>query len=61
MESSPQLYLLEIQRATAYILRRTEGVTLPAYLSDEDLRFAIERNFILIGEAMVLLRRNYPR
>ncbi len=24
------------------------------------MRFAVERNFILIGEAMVLLRRNYP-
>jgi uncharacterized protein with HEPN domain len=60
MEISPQLYLLEIQRAAGYILRRTDGRTLQDYLSDEDLRFAVERNFILIGEAMVLLRRYYP-
>ena len=60
MEISPQLYLLEIERAARYILRRAQGRTLEDYLSDEDLRFAIERNFILIGEAMVLLRRSYP-
>jgi len=60
MEISPQLYLLEIQRATTYILRRAEGKILQDYLSDEDLRFAVERNFILIGEAMVLIRRHYP-
>lgn len=60
MEISPQLYLLEIERAAKYILRRAQGMTLQDYLSDEDLRFAVERNFILIGEAMVLLRRSYP-
>jgi len=54
------MYLLEVEQAAAYILRRAEGRTVEDYLSDEDLRFAIERNFILIGEAMVLLRRHYP-
>jgi len=54
------MYLLEVEEAAAYILRRTAGSTVEDYLNDEDLRFAIERNFILIGEAMVLLRRHFP-
>jgi uncharacterized protein with HEPN domain len=54
------MYLLEVDEAAAYILRRAEGRTVEDYLNDQDLRFAIERNFILIGEAMVLLRRYFP-
>jgi uncharacterized protein with HEPN domain len=60
MERSPEAYLLKVEEAAAYILRRAEGRTVEEYLDDEDLRFAIERNFILIGEAMVLLRRYFP-
>ena len=60
MPRSAELYLLDMQKATNYLIRRTEGLALEDYLQNEDLRFAVERNFILIGEAVVLLRRNYP-
>jgi uncharacterized protein with HEPN domain len=60
MPRSAEMYLLDMQKAASYLIRRTNGLTLEDYLQDEDLRYAVERNFILIGEAVVLLRRNYP-
>lgn len=54
------MYLLEVETAAAYILRRADGLSVEEYLNDENLRFAIERNFIIIGEAMVSLRRHFP-
>ena len=52
------MVLLDMQKAANYLIRRTNGLTLED--QDEDLRYAVERNFILIGEAVVLLRRNHP-
>lgn len=39
---------------------KVEAASLERYLSDEDLRFAIERNLITIGEAMVCVRDHDP-
>ena len=60
MPRSAEMVLLDIQKAANYLIRRTNGLTLEDYLQDEDLRYAVERNFILIGEGLVLLRRNHP-
>ena len=60
MPRSAEMYLLDMQKAANYLIRRANGLTLEDYLQDEDLRYAVERNFILIGEAVVLLRRNHP-
>ena len=58
MPRSAEMVLLDMQKAANYLIRRTSGLTLED--QDEDLRYAVERNFILIGEAVVLLRRNHP-
>jgi uncharacterized protein with HEPN domain len=60
MERSPQLYLAEIEKWAEYLLSRAQNHSLEDYLSDLDFRLAVERAFILIGEAMVLLERHYP-
>ena len=60
MERSPQLYLSEIRSVTDYLLTRTRSTTREEYLHDRDLQFIVERGFILIGEAMVLLKRHFP-
>jgi len=60
MERSPQLYLSEIKKVTAYLLRRVGGATREEYLEDQDLQYIVERGFILIGESMVLLKRHHP-
>ncbi len=39
---------------------KVEAASLERYLSDEDLRFAIERNLITIGEAMMRVRDHDP-
>ena len=58
MPRSAEMVLLDMQKAANYLIRRTNGLTLED--QDEDLRYAVERNYILIGEAVVLLRRNHP-
>ncbi|MGI8484097.1 MAG: HepT-like ribonuclease domain-containing protein [Thermomicrobiales bacterium] len=49
-------YLGDVSRACAYVASKVETASLERYLLDEDLRFAIERNLITIGEAMVQIR-----
>ena len=60
MERSPQLYLSEIEKWSDYLLSRADGRSREDYLNDLDFRLAVERAFILIGEAMVLLKRHHP-
>jgi uncharacterized protein with HEPN domain len=60
MERSPQLYLSEIAKWADYLLSRAKGRSREDYLNDLDFRLAVERAFILIGEAMVLLKRYHP-
>jgi len=60
MERSPQLYLSEIERWAEYLVSRAQGRTVDDYLADLDFRLAVEWAFILMGEAMVLLRRHHP-
>jgi uncharacterized protein with HEPN domain len=60
MPRSPKAHLLELQKAARYLLRKAEGVTLNEYISNEDLRFVVERNFIHIGEVMAQLRHEFP-
>jgi uncharacterized protein with HEPN domain len=61
MPRSAETYLREIQRATTYLINRTQGLDFDAYSNDETLMFAVERNFIIIGEAMACLRRDHPQ
>jgi uncharacterized protein with HEPN domain len=60
MPRSPKAHLLELQKSARYLLRKAQGVALDEYLSNEDLRFVVERNFIHIGEVMAQLRREFP-
>ncbi len=59
MLRSAETYLLEIQRAATYLINRTRGMDFDAYNEDETLKFAVERNFIIIGEAMACIRRDH--
>jgi uncharacterized protein with HEPN domain len=61
MPRSAETYLREIQRATTYLIGHTQGLDFAAYSKDETLMFAVERNFIIIGEAMACLRRDHPQ
>src|SRR5216684_1624514 len=53
-------YLWDAQRAAESIIRFTFGRNFDDYLADEMLRAAVERQFEIIGEAFVGLRRVAP-
>jgi uncharacterized protein with HEPN domain len=50
-------YLWEVQQAAERIMRLTADRTYDDYLSDEMLSAAVERQFQIIGEPLVSLRR----
>jgi uncharacterized protein with HEPN domain len=53
-------YLWDVQHSAERILRFTSGRTVDDYLSDDMLSAAVERQFEIIGEALVCLRRIAP-
>ena len=50
----------DIRAAAAFILHYTAGKVVNDYLADDLLRAAVERQFEIIGEALVRLRRSDP-
>lgn len=54
------VFLWDARYAAEKIGRFTLGRTLNDYLTDEMLRSAVERQFEIIGEALVCLRRTHP-
>jgi len=60
MPRKPEAYLLEIASAASYLIKHTHAMSFETYSEDKTLRFAVERNFIIIGEAMACLRRDFP-
>jgi uncharacterized protein with HEPN domain len=53
-------YLWDIAKAAESIARFTAGRNFDDYLGDAMLRAAVERQFTIIGEAIVTLRRIAP-
>jgi uncharacterized protein with HEPN domain len=53
-------YLWDVQQATERIGRFTSGRTVADYLSDDMLSAAVERQFEIIGEALVCIRKIAP-
>lgn len=52
------LLIDDIQTSIAYILEFTKDMTLEMYESDLKTRFAVERNFEIIGEAASRIPEN---
>lgn len=53
-------YLWDGQRAAEHVAHFTAGRSFDDYLADVMLRAAVERQFEIIGEALVGLRRTAP-
>jgi len=52
--------LWDAAQAADRIARITAGKTFADYLSDDVLRWAVERQFAIVGEALAVLRRIEP-
>ena len=60
MPRDPRLYLWDIEEAIADIVAYTKGRNFADYSSDRFVRRAVERNFEIIGEALIRLARHFP-
>lgn len=60
MSNLAAAYLWDARRAAERIGRFVAGRTYDEYVADEMLRSAVERQFEIIGEAFVSLRRAAP-
>jgi uncharacterized protein with HEPN domain len=60
MPRSAKAHLMELQKASQFLLRKSQRVDLDTYLGDEETRLIVERQFIHIGEVMAQLRREFP-
>jgi uncharacterized protein with HEPN domain len=57
MQLKAKKYLFDVVAAAREIVEFTTGKTLDDYLSDRQLQAAVERKFIVIGEALVQLSK----
>ena len=60
MKRDPKVLLDDVIRASEEIREYTIGMDLLAYRESRVRRRAVERCFIIIGEALVQLRKHYP-
>jgi uncharacterized protein with HEPN domain len=60
MHRKSPLWLEDISDAAEHVLEWTAGSTLADYEQDVSLRFAVERSFEIIGEALRRLERADP-
>jgi uncharacterized protein with HEPN domain len=61
MPRDARAYLADIIDACRAIDSAIAGLDLPAYLASRLVRSAVEREFIIIGEALAALSRRAPR
>jgi uncharacterized protein with HEPN domain len=52
MQRDPRAYLWDIQQAANLIVQFTTGRAFDDYLADVMFRSAVERQFMIIGEAL---------
>ena len=55
MRPESKKYLFDIKHAAELVLKFTEAKTFADYEADELLRAAVEREFMIVGEALVQL------
>jgi len=60
MRHDPKAYLFDIKQACDEIKEFTRGMSLKEYSANSMVKAAVERKFLVIGEAMTRLRGEYP-
>ena len=60
MEHSPKAYLFDIKQACDEIEEFTHSMTYQEYSGNALVKAAVERKFLMIGEALMRLKRENP-
>jgi len=60
MDHDPKAFLFDIKQACEDIEGFVRGMDLEEYSANPVVRAAVERKFMVIGEAMARLKREYP-
>ena len=60
MEHDPKAFLYDISQSCNDILDFTKQMTVDEYAKDPLIKAAVERKFLVIGEALVRLRDEFP-
>jgi uncharacterized protein with HEPN domain len=60
MPRDPRLYLWDIEQAITNIADQTKDRSFIEYSAERFVRQVVERNFEIIGEALVRLARHFP-
>jgi len=60
MKRDIKAYLHDVHKASLHILTFTKELSIEDYSNTELVKSAVERQFVIIGEALVQMRSNYP-
>jgi len=60
MDHDPKAYLFDIQQACDEIMEFTRGMSFGEYIRNAMVKAAVERKFLVIGEAITKLKKEHP-
>ena len=60
MDHDPKAYLFDIKQACEAIKEFTQNIGFKEYSANSMVKAAVERKFLVIGEAMIRLKREHP-
>jgi uncharacterized protein with HEPN domain len=60
MDHDPKAYLFDIQQACDEIMEFTRGMSFEDYIRNAMVKAAVERKFLVIGEAITKLKKEHP-
>jgi uncharacterized protein with HEPN domain len=60
MDHDPKAYLFDIQQACDEIKEFTHGMSFEEYIHNAMVKAAVERKFLVIGEAITKLKKEHP-
>lgn len=60
MPRDPEKYLYDMDDAAAFLLEFTKDQTVDRFRTDRPFRSAVERELLIIGEALFQLERHHP-
>jgi len=60
MDHDPKAYLFDIQQACDEIMEFTRGMSFEEYIRNAMVKAAVERKFLVIGEAITKLKKEHP-